>query len=84
MTFNKKLILTVLAIGVGVFITLLATLYISDTSGIQDDYDILTIESKVLLETREIIVKTPRNYNKDKTYPVVYVVGSNSLTFYVD
>ena len=84
MTFNKKLILTVLAIGVGVFITLLATLYISDTSGIPDDYDILTIESKVLLETREIIVKTPRNYNKDKTYPVVYVVGSNSLTFYVD
>jgi len=65
------------------FISVIATLIIVDTSETPSTYDTFEIESKALQETRELIIKKPRNYKKDKQYPVVYVLGGNSLTYTV-
>tara|TARA_R110002051_G_scaffold63132_5_gene114971 strand:- start:97704 stop:98489 length:786 start_codon:yes stop_codon:yes gene_type:complete len=61
----------------------MVTLILVDTSNTPPTYDTVIIESKVLLEKRELIIKKPENYKKDKKYPVVYVLGGNSLTYTV-
>lgn len=63
------------------FMSIITTLIIVDTSDTPSTYDTVAIESKVLLEKRELIIKKPENYKKDKKYPVVYVLGGNSLTY---
>lgn len=59
------------------------TLYFTDTSGVPSTFEVHNIQSTILSEQREIIVKLPVGYqrNNEKRYPVVYVVGGNSLTY---
>lgn len=65
------------------FISVILTIYISDTSETPSSYDIYEIDSEVLSEKRELIVKLPSEYEKssDKVYPVIYVFGGNTLTY---
>lgn len=65
------------------FLSVIITLIIIDTSDTPSTFDTVAIESKVLQETRELIIKKPRNYIKNLEYPVVYVLGGNSLTYTV-
>lgn len=64
-------------------ISVIATLIIVDTSETPSTFDTVEIESAILRETRELIIIKPENYNADKKYPVVYVIGGNSLTYTV-
>lgn len=80
---KKRIIYTILFVSIASFISVIATLIIVDTSETPSTYDTFKIESKALQETRELIIKKPRNFKKDKQYPVVYVLGGNSLTYTV-
>jgi hypothetical protein len=80
---KKRIIYTVLFVIIASFISAITTLIIVDTSDTPSTYDTVEIESTVLRETRELIIKKPENYIKDKKYPVVYVLGGNSLTYTV-
>jgi len=83
MKMKKRIIYTMLFVIIASFISIITTLIIVDTSDTPSTYDTVEIESKVLQETRELIIKKPENYKKDKKYPVVYVLGGNSLTYTV-
>ncbi len=39
------------------------------------------LNSSVLGEEREFLVKLPENFHPDSEYPTVYVIGGNSITF---
>ncbi|MBV7267577.1 alpha/beta hydrolase [Winogradskyella luteola] len=78
---KKRIIYTILFIIMTSFISVIITLIIIDTSDTPSTYDTVELKSKVLQETRELIIKKPENYKKDAKYPVVYVVGGNSLTY---
>ncbi len=78
---KKRTIYTILITCIASLMSVFATFIILDTSETPSTYDIYEIESIVLQETRELIVKKPRNYTNDKQYPVVYVLGGNSLTY---
>ncbi len=80
---KKRIIYTILFVILSSFISVMVTLILVDTSNTPPTYDTVIIESKVLLEKRELIIKKPENYKKDKKYPVVYVLGGNSLTYTV-
>ncbi len=80
---KKRTIYTILMASIASLISAFATFIILDTSETPSTYDTYEIESIVLQETRELIVKKPRNYTKDKQYAVVYVLGGNSLTYTV-
>ncbi len=80
---KNKTLYTILFVAIAAFISVMVTFIILDTSETPLTYDTYEIESKTLQETRELIVKKPRNYTKDKQYPVVYVLGGNSLTYTV-
>jgi len=76
--FSVSLIIIITSI-----VSISATMFIIDSSGIPEDYIQHKIDSKILVEQREVIVKLPRNYSKNisATYPVIYVFGGNTLTF---
>ncbi|WP_299111035.1 alpha/beta hydrolase-fold protein [uncultured Winogradskyella sp.] len=78
---KKRIIYTILFVIMTSFISVIITLIIVDTSDTPSTYDTVELKSKVLQETRELIIKKPENYKKDTKYPVVYVVGGNSLTY---
>ncbi|GAB5552520.1 MAG: alpha/beta hydrolase-fold protein [Saprospiraceae bacterium] len=78
---KKRTIYTILIACLVSLISVVATFLFLDTSETPLTYDTYKIESKVLQETRELIVKKPRNYTADKQYPVVYVLGGNSLSY---
>lgn len=80
---KKRIIYSILVLSLISFISVIATLIIVDSSDTPSTYDAFKIESKVLQETRELIIKKPRNYSHDKQYPVVYVLGGNSLAYTV-
>jgi predicted alpha/beta superfamily hydrolase len=51
----------------------------------QDEYEnvkisTLPIESKILNETRTLLVSLPKNYNKDEAYPVLYFLDGEVMT----
>ena len=77
---KKRTIYTILIVCIASLISALAVFIILDTSQTPSTYDTYKIDSMVLQETRELIVKKPRNYKKGKQYHVVYVLGGNSLT----
>ncbi len=64
-------------------ISVILTIYIVDTSETPASYDVHNIDSAILSEQRELIVKLPADYEQssDKAYPVVYVFGGNTLTY---
>ena len=68
---------------ISALVTFIITLFILDTSDTPTSYDKHTIESKILNENREVIVKLPRGYEKEnnKSYPVIYSFGGNSRTY---
>lgn len=78
---KKRIIYTVLLVSIASFLAAVITLIIVDTSETPTTYDQFEITSEVLQETREIIVKKPANYKSGIQYPVVYVLGGNSLTY---
>ncbi|MBL4605980.1 MAG: alpha/beta hydrolase [Flavobacteriaceae bacterium] len=77
---NSKIVLLVV---ITTFISVISTMYLVDTSETPSSYNIHEIDSKILLENRELIVKLPSDYelNSDKVYPVIYVFGGNTLTY---
>lgn len=79
----KKIIKILLLVVITTFISVISTMYIVDTSETPSSYNIHKIDSKILLENRELIVKLPTDYelNSDKVYPVIYVFGGNTLTY---
>ncbi|MEM9687307.1 MAG: hypothetical protein AAF934_10360, partial [Bacteroidota bacterium] len=79
----KKSFKIVLLLMLTAFISVILTIYISDTSETPSSYNIYEIDSEVLSEKRELIVKLPSEYEKssDKVYPVIYVFGGNTLTY---
>jgi predicted alpha/beta superfamily hydrolase len=64
-------------------VSVILTIYIVDTSETPASYDVHEIDSEILSEQRELIVKLPPDYERssDKVYPVVYVFGGNALTY---
>jgi len=58
-------------------------MYFVDSSETPSSYTIHEIDSKILSEKRELIVKLPSDYeqNLDKVYSVIYVFGGNTLTY---
>jgi hypothetical protein len=80
---KKRIIYTILLVSIAAFLSVIVTLLVVDSSDTPSTYDKFEIKSKVLQETRALIVKTPSNYQKEKSYPVVYVLGGNSLTYTV-
>jgi predicted alpha/beta superfamily hydrolase len=64
-------------------VSVILTIYIVDTSETPASYDVHEIDSEILSEQRELIVKLPPDYERssDKVYPVVYVFGGNTLTY---
>ena len=79
----KKFLIISLLLVLTALVSIVLTVYLIDTSETPDSYNIHEIDSKVLSEKREIIVKLPSDYDEsaDKTYPVIYVFGGNSLTY---
>ncbi len=43
--------------------------------------EILEIDSSILGEKRRVLIHLPKNYNKSKTYPVLYVLDGSSQDF---
>lgn len=80
---KKRTIYTILFVAIVAFISAFTTFIILDTSNTPSTYDTIKIESTLLKETRELIIKKPSNYKKNKHYPVIYVLGGNSLTYTV-
>ncbi|MEM9052292.1 MAG: alpha/beta hydrolase-fold protein [Bacteroidota bacterium] len=66
-----------------ILVAVVLTIYIVDSSDTPSSFNTHIVQSKVLNEEREIIVRTPRGYSSDSSenYPVIYVFGGNSLTF---
>lgn len=79
----KKKLHLVLVIILTAITSVMITMYLVDTSETPASYDIHHIDSKILSEQRELIVKLPLNYeeNTNKTFPVVYVFGGNTLSY---
>lgn len=77
---NIKIFLLVI---LTVFISVILTIYIVDTSDTPSSYNVHEIDSKILSEKRQLIVKLPSDYNHrlDKVYSVIYVFGGNTLTY---
>ncbi len=75
-----KLILLVILTGI---LSVISTMYFVDSSETLSSYTIHEIDSKILSEKRELIVKLPSDYeqNLDKVYSVIYVFGGNTLTY---
>ncbi|MEQ5790694.1 alpha/beta hydrolase [Muricauda sp. NFXS6] len=80
---DKRNIYTIILIVAAAFLSAIVTLIIVDSSDTPSSYDKVTIQSSFLKEKREIIIKKPRNYVANKKYPVVFVLGGNSLTYSV-
>lgn len=59
----------------------MATIIANDYGEQSDEFNDYKIESKVLGETRKLIVKLPDGYDQEEgvKYPVVYVIGSSGL-----
>ena len=67
-----------------ILVTLLGLFTISNVVA-QDEYEnvkisALPVESKILNETRTILVSLPKHYNKDETYPVLYFLDGEAMT----
>jgi len=79
----KKIAVIITTIFLTAFTSVILTIYVIDTSETPEIYDVYNIDSEILSEKREIIVKKPANYkeNTDRKYPVIYVFGGNTLTY---
>lgn len=81
MHMKKRIITTFLIIVSTSIITVMATIIAEDFAESNDKYTDYKIESKVLGETRKLIIKLPDGYDQEEemNYPVVYVIGSSGL-----
>ncbi len=81
----KKTIIICVLFGLTIFLSVVGTLYLTDSSGVPADFEVHHIDSQVLSEKRRIIVKKPKGYDQrsEQTYPVIYICGGNSLTYSV-
>jgi predicted alpha/beta superfamily hydrolase len=79
----KRFLKTFLIVILTAAVSVILTIYIVDTSETPASYDVHEIDSEILSEQRELIVKLPPDYERssDKVYPVVYVFGGNTLTY---
>ncbi|OUR94257.1 hypothetical protein A9Q87_01015 [Flavobacteriales bacterium 34_180_T64] len=79
----KKNIKIFLLVILTAFISVILTLYIVDNSDTHSNYKVHEIDSIILSEKRELIVKLPSDYKHslDKDYSVIYVFGGNTLTY---
>jgi predicted alpha/beta superfamily hydrolase len=81
----KKFFFTALVSVVSTaIITFVAVMFIVDSSESPDSFLRTTIHSELLNEEREIIIDLPDSYEKypEKSYPVIYVIGGNSLSYH--
>lgn len=64
-------------------VAVIITIYLIDSSETPSTYNIHKIDSKILSEKRELIVRLPPDYkqNSNEFYPVIYVFGGNTLTY---
>jgi predicted alpha/beta superfamily hydrolase len=79
----KRFLKTFLIVILTAAVSVILTIYIVDTSETPASYDVHEIDSEILSEQRELIVKLPPDYERssDKVYPVLYVFGGNTLTY---
>ncbi len=79
----KRIIVTIAIVILTAFLSVVLTMYIIDSSETPEIYDVYIVDSEILSEKREIIVKKPVDYDDDmdKYYPVIYVFGGNTLTY---
>lgn len=78
----KSILKYLLTIVITAFVSVVVCLILFDSSGLPPGYISHEIKSQILNENREVIVHLPESYNSSQdNYPVLYVVGGNSLTF---
>ncbi len=80
---KRNVLYTILLVVITAVLSAIITFIFIDTSAPPSTYDTLKIASRILQENRGLIIKKPRNYATDKQYPVIYVLGGNSLTYTV-
>ncbi|MEM9261235.1 MAG: hypothetical protein AAGA62_16465, partial [Bacteroidota bacterium] len=79
----QKVLVIFGAMTMAAFVAVVGTLYVVDSSGIPDDFEVHQLDARLLSERRALIVKLPLAYDEQapQGYPVVYVFGGNTLTF---
>ena len=79
----KKVALILSLVIITSSVSVIITMFLVDSSDTPSTYKTHKIDSKILSEQRELIVKLPVAYeeNTSKTYPVIYVFGGNTLTY---
>ena len=80
---KKRILYTVILVLFTSLLSVSVTMVIVDSSGLPENFVQHKLKSQFLNETRRILVNLPANYDINKNYPVVYILGGSTLTFNV-